>query len=184
MGKTQYELEERPIIEESLSASDHRAEFAVSNKIPCSISGLGSAVGGGLLGYVFGFGGKLIGSRKFSPCHAAAVQSAKQFALIGGLYAMVSCFAVRIRQKEDSWTSGVSGCATGLALGWAGGPAGALRGCVGFGAVSAVLDSISRNPAQADTNGLETSTQGPKGCSSLGCRVLAIPHRSKQRNSY
>lgn len=183
MGKTQYELEERPIIEESLSASDQGGEFAVSTKIPCTISGLGSAVGGGLLGYVFGFGGKLIGTRKLSPCHAAAMQSAKQFALIGGLYAVVSCFAVRIRQKEDAWTSGISGCATGLALGWAGGPAAALRGCAGFGAVSAVLDSVSRNPAQADTGRMKTGVMRNRGCSSQGCRILAIPRIRKRKSS-
>ncbi|GMH32310.1 hypothetical protein BSKO_00144 [Bryopsis sp. KO-2023] len=148
MGKQQYELESQPIIEESISATPG-AQSLGNVQMPCSVDGIMNGLGGGLLGYVFGFGRHLISTRKVAACNQAALVSAKQFAIIGGLYAAVSCFCIRIRQKQDLWNGGVSGCATGLALGWKGGPVSALQSCIGFGALSAFFDGMNKDAAQA-----------------------------------
>lgn len=113
---------------------------------PCSISGIGAGISSGMLGFVFGFGGywlkeRLKGTWKASMRDGWA--SAKTFAVLGGLYAAVSCFMLRLRQKNDAINSAVSGCSTGLALGWKNGPASALQSCVLFGAFSYFLDGMS-----------------------------------------
>lgn len=52
-----------------------------------------------------------------------AFASAKSFALLGGVYTAASCYVKRLRQKDDDVTKLMAGCATGLASGWAMGPA-------------------------------------------------------------
>jgi hypothetical protein len=50
----------------------------------------------------------------------------------------------RLRQKSDAVNAGVSGCSTGLVLGWGtGGWIGGLQSCVLFGAFSYFLDGTS-----------------------------------------
>jgi hypothetical protein len=50
----------------------------------------------------------------------------------------------RLRQKTDAVNAGVSGCSTGLVLGWGtGGWIGGLQSCVLFGAFSYFLDGTS-----------------------------------------
>lgn len=169
MVKSQYELESKPIIEDSFSSE---TELIAAPSIPCSLTAVRSALGGGLLGYVFGFGQKLLTTRKLGPSHGGAVLTAKQFALIGALYSFVSCCAVRIRQKEDAWTSGVSGCATGLALSWSSGPSAAIRGCAVFGGLSAAIEMMNTNPAQALGMANLVSVQRKNVCEGGGCSVL------------
>jgi import inner membrane translocase subunit TIM22 len=78
------------------------------------------------------------------PSLDAGWTSAKTFAVMGGLYAGVSCFMLRLRQKQDAWNGAASGCATGLALGWpTGGAIGALQSCAMFGAFSYFLDGMA-----------------------------------------
>lgn len=170
MVKPQYELEAKPIIEDSISSD---TDLRVAPSVPCSMSAIQSGFGGGLLGYVFGFGQKLFSSRQLGACNGPAMQTAKQFAVIGALYSFVSCCAVRIRQKEDAWTAGVSGCATGLALSWSTGPSAAVRGCAVFGGLSAAIEMMNKNPAQAFT-GLNSALleRRKTACGEGGCSIL------------
>lgn len=75
--------------------------------------------------------------------------SAKTFGLMGGLYAGVNCFMLRLRQCEDSWNSAASGCATGLALGWKGGPLSALQSCFMLGIFSYFIEGMGGGSAEA-----------------------------------
>ena len=117
-----------------------------STKVPCSIQGITSGLGGGVLGYVFGFGRTLLTTRKLKALHAAGVESGTTFAVFGGVYAAALCFCSRIRQKDDFWNGGLAGCATGVVVAWKGGPVSALQSCIGIGVLSAVFDVIGKEP--------------------------------------
>ncbi|KAF5832439.1 Tim17/Tim22/Tim23/Pmp24 family-domain-containing protein [Dunaliella salina] len=67
-------------------------------------------------------------------------KSARALALVSGMYTWIHCLCQRIRLKEDGYNRGAAGCATGLVLGWKGGPASALQSCAGFGLISYILD--------------------------------------------
>ncbi|PRW61599.1 mitochondrial import inner membrane translocase subunit TIM22-2-like [Chlorella sorokiniana] len=120
---------------------------------PCSISGLGAGVSGGMLGFVWGFGGYWIRSIKGGGQWKLAVgegwASAQTFAIMSGVYAAVGCFMQRLRQKNDAWNGAASGCATGLALGWKQGPMSALQSCAMLGIFSYFIDGMSGGEAQA-----------------------------------
>lgn len=118
---------------------------------PCTIKGLASAAGAGALGYFFGFVPGIIKhkARKWGLIHAEGLKSAQQLAIMSGLYTAVHCICQRVRQTEDGWNRGIAGCATGLALGWQGGPWSAAQSCVGLGVLSYVLDFAQAAPAQA-----------------------------------
>ncbi|KAK9804838.1 hypothetical protein WJX72_008146 [[Myrmecia] bisecta] len=120
-------------------------------ELPCTLNGIMAGFSGGSLGYVFGFGPHLFthkGPGRLKASNYKGLESAKTFAIMGGLYAAVSCYMKRIRLKEDAFNGGAAGCATGLALGWSGGPRSALQSCVGFGLFSFVIDYFS-NPGAA-----------------------------------
>ena len=142
-------------------------------KTPCTITGITAGISSAMLGYLFGFAGYWFGQRKSGiwkeSLHAGA-SSAKTFALLGGLYSGVSCFMSRLRQKNDALNSGVSGCSTGLALGWkSGGPIAAAQSCVMFGLFSYFLDNQS-DSANAATNSLH----GAKKWKSRGVRKGSV----------
>ncbi|PSC74053.1 mitochondrial import inner membrane translocase subunit TIM22-2-like [Micractinium conductrix] len=123
---------------------------------PCTLTGLGAGLSSGSLGWVFGFGGywlKNMRKGQFKASLAEGWGSAKTFAIMGGLYAAVSCFMVRLRQKNDAWNGAASGCATGLALGWKQGPMGALQSCAMLGFFSYFVDGMTGSPAEAATHG-------------------------------
>ncbi len=126
-------------------------------KTPCLITGLGAGVSSAMLGYVFGFGGYWISQRTagtLSLANQGGLQSAKAFSVLGGLYAGVSCFMQRLRQKNDALNAGASGCATGLVLGWGtGGWLGGLQSCVMFGGFSYMLDGTTGGSAEASVAG-------------------------------
>ena len=121
---------------------------------PCTISGIGAGISSGMLGYIFGFAGYWLKERGKGVWKASlegGMSSAKTFAILGGLYSGVSCFMTRLRQKNDAINAGVSGCSTGLVLGWtSGGPAAAVQSCMMFGLFSYFLDNMS-DEAQAST---------------------------------
>ncbi|KAL4424237.1 hypothetical protein ABPG75_001538 [Micractinium tetrahymenae] len=119
---------------------------------PCSLTGLGAGISGGALGWVFGFGGYWIRNLRGGQLKASLAEgwgSAKTFGIMGGLYAAVSCFMQRLRQKNDAWNGAASGCATGLALGWKQGPINALQSCAMLGFFSYFVDSMGVQPAEA-----------------------------------
>jgi import inner membrane translocase subunit TIM22 len=113
-------------------------------KTPCTLTGIGAGVSSAMLGYVFGFGGYWISQRSkgaLQLANQAGLGSARTFAILGGLYSGVSCFMSRLRQKNDAFNAGVSGCSTGLVLGWtSGGPIAAVQSCAMFGLFSYFLD--------------------------------------------
>lgn len=108
----------------------------------CFAQGLTSAAGAGALGYFFGFVPALLRhkGRAWGLVNAEGMRSARQLALMSGLYTTIHCICGRIRLKEDGWNRAVAGCSTGLVLGWAGGPVSALQSCAGIGALSYFLD--------------------------------------------
>lgn len=123
-----------------------------ASEMPCAITGLSSGLSGGALGYAFGFGGQLIkhrGKGRWKACTAEGWSSAKTFAIMGGLYAAVSCFSKRLRQKDDAWNGFASGCATGLVLSWGGKPMAMAQSCLGFGAFSFVFDYMGNKSPPA-----------------------------------
>eukprot|EP00890_Picochlorum_soloecismus_P000827 jgi/Picsp_1/1745/NSC_05217-R1_hypothetical protein CHLNCDRAFT_58549 [Chlorella variabilis] len=64
-------------------------------RTPCSISGISAGISSGMLGFVFGFGGYWLKERLKGTWKASMRDgwgSAKTFAVLGGLYAAVSCF--------------------------------------------------------------------------------------------
>lgn len=132
-------------------------------KTPCTITGVTAGISSAMLGYLFGFGGYWIGQRKtgiWKESLRAGVSSAKTFALLGGLYSGVSCFMSRLRQKDDAVNSGVSGCSTGLVLGWkSGGPIAAAQSCVMFGLFSYFLDNQADSANAASLNCLQTKAR-------------------------
>jgi len=153
---------------------------------PCSISGISAGISSGMLGFVFGFGGYWLKERMKGTWKASMRDgwaSAKTFAVLGGLYAAVSCFMVRLRQKNDAINSAVSGCSTGLVLGWKNGPASALQSCVLFGAFSYFLDGMSAEATTeldaSESKARVTNSKADKrdrGChSSSFCLIPAIP---------
>lgn len=71
---------------------------------PCSINGIMAGISGGTLGYAFGFAGYWFSNRlkgNFRGSLGSGWASAKTFGIMGGLYAAVSCFMLRLRQKQD-----------------------------------------------------------------------------------
>lgn len=132
-------------IVDKTSSSSLQDDQEMNFKTPCTITGITSGISSAMLGYLFGFGGYWFAQRKagvWKESVRAGVSSAKTFALLGGLYAGVSCFMSRLRQKDDAVNSGISGCSTGLALGWkSGGPIAAAQSCVMFGLFSYFLDN-------------------------------------------
>lgn len=122
---------------------------------PCTVTGLMAGLSGGSLGYVFGFGGywmrNIRGGGVWKTSLAEGWASASTFAIMGGLYAAVNCFMLRLRKTNDAWNGAASGCATGLALGWKQGPLGALQSCGMLGVFSYFIDSMGAGVAEAAT---------------------------------
>jgi len=159
-------------------------------RTPCSISGISAGISSGMLGFVFGFGGYWLKERLKGTWKASMRDgwgSAKTFAVLGGLYAAVSCFMVRLRQKNDAINSAVSGCSTGLAVGWKNGSSSALQSCVLFGAFSYFMDGMSAE-ATTEMDASKSKERArvrrcqadkcERGCqSSLFCLIPAIPLR-------
>ncbi|EFN53590.1 hypothetical protein CHLNCDRAFT_58549 [Chlorella variabilis] len=139
------------------------AEDSGGFQTPCTITGVMAGLSGGTLGYVFGFGGywmrHMRGGGQWKPSLAEGWGSAKTFGIMGGLYAAVSCFMQRLRQKNDAWNGAASGCATGLALGWKQGPLSALQSCAMLGAFSFFVDGMGVNQAAA------AAAESPAGAS-------------------
>jgi hypothetical protein len=87
-------------------------------KLPCFVKGLEAAFSGGVLGYVFGFGSKMVmfrGSGGFKARWAVSAlegkSCARTFATFGGIYAAAMCYSRRLRLKNDAIDGAVAGCA-------------------------------------------------------------------------
>ncbi|CAO1605939.1 MAG: hypothetical protein LQ349_002437 [Xanthoria aureola] len=83
-------------------------------------------------------------SRGFRDMGSRSYSSAKNFGIIGAMFAGTECCIESYRAKSD-WKNGVSaGCITGGTLGAKAGPQAAAFGCVGFAAFSAAVDAFMR----------------------------------------
>uniref|UniRef100_A0A0G4GZ21 Mitochondrial import inner membrane translocase subunit TIM22 n=1 Tax=Chromera velia CCMP2878 TaxID=1169474 RepID=A0A0G4GZ21_9ALVE len=132
-----------------------RVSAAVSEG--CVTRGIVGGVGGYVLGLLFGgffFGMKPIEQdishlpwreqirQSYKGFIPEVVSSAKGFAKIGAIYSIVDCFVERERATKDTMQSVYSGCVTGAALAWNGGPGAMVGGCVFFATFSAVMDKF------------------------------------------
>lgn len=120
-------------------------------KLPCFVKGLEAAFSGGVLGYVFGFGSKMVmfrGSGGFKARWAVSAlegkSCARTFATFGGIYAAAMCYSRRLRLKNDAIDGAVAGCSTGLLIGFQSGAGamGAAQSCLGLGVVSYYLEKL------------------------------------------
>ncbi|MCJ1407473.1 Mitochondrial import inner membrane translocase subunit tim22 [Ptychographa xylographoides] len=84
-------------------------------------------------------GFKDMGSRSFS--------SAKNFGLVGSIYAGTECCIEGFRAKNDMTNAIAAGCITGGVLGAKGGPQAAAIGCAGFAAFSTAIETWLRMPS-------------------------------------
>jgi len=91
---------------------------------------------------------KVEGSR-FRTSLQKAKASSKTFGIMGGMYTFTACASRKIRGKDDAINLAIAGCASGIALGWEGGPVSALQSCAGMGAFSWFFDGKRLN----DTDG-------------------------------
>lgn len=70
----------------------------------------------------------------------SSVQSAKNFAVIGGIFSATECVIEKARAKSDLSNGLYAGCLTGGAVAWRGGPGAMALGCAGFAAFSTAID--------------------------------------------
>ena len=82
-------------------------------------------------------------------CDSMFTTLVQAFAVFGGVYAFAQCVIQRLRQKEDIYTSGLAGCATGLVMGIGNGFQGALASAAMMGGFSVVIDLMGKPEAQA-----------------------------------
>ncbi|KAF4163091.1 hypothetical protein CNMCM6936_001228 [Aspergillus lentulus] len=86
--------------------------------------------------------------RGFKDMGARSWSSAKNFGIVGALYAGTECCIEGLRAKNDLTNSVAAGCITGGILGAKAGPQAAAAGCVGFAAFSAAIDAYMRMPSE------------------------------------
>lgn len=155
--------------------------------IPCSITGLMAAASGGALGFVFGFGSRVV--RGASPLAASASASAASaasaapssriaaaladgrasaasFASFGGIYSAAACAVARVRDVDNDPLNGaIAGCVTGAALGWkgGGGVAGAAQSCAMLGGFSYFIDRMQGGQVAQAAAAAVAGSEGGEG---------------------
>lgn len=82
-------------------------------------------------------GFKDMGKKSFS--------TAKNFAVVGSIFAGSECCIEAYRAKNDLYNSASAGCFTGAVLGAKAGPQAAAIGCAGFAAFSTAIDYYMRS---------------------------------------
>lgn len=145
---------------------------------PCTLQAIGSAIPSGIIGWVFGFVPSVVSNRKFSAWKtwtSDAGASGKNLMVFSGVYGLVHCVLTRMRQHDDWINRGVAGCATGLAVGWSGGPQAAGQSCLGIGLLSSVIDLGSLG-GEAPAN----AAAAKPGCCSVSFGL--VPHQRRRVN--
>jgi import inner membrane translocase subunit TIM22 len=71
-----------------------------------------------------------------------SLSMAKNFAVVGAIYASTECVIEGYRARHDIVNSVSAGCVTGGLLGVKSGPQAAFVGCIGFAAFSAAMDTF------------------------------------------
>ncbi|KAI1658994.1 mitochondrial import inner membrane translocase, subunit Tim17/22 [Daldinia decipiens] len=79
-----------------------------------------------------------MGSRSYS--------TAKNFGLVGLMFAGIECGIEGYRAKNDMYNGAAAGCLTGGILARGGGPTAVAGGCAAFAAFSAAIDAWLRSP--------------------------------------
>jgi mitochondrial import inner membrane translocase subunit TIM22 len=132
----------------------YRMESLLQN---CGVKAVLSTVAGGAMGMVFGsfFGANIDPSRmseldklpmrRQMAAHVkemgtAGFRMAKQFALIGAMFALSECIVEKARGRSDLGNSAAAGCITGAALAYKSGMGGICLGAAGFAAFSLAID--------------------------------------------
>ncbi|KAL7270305.1 Mitochondrial import inner membrane translocase subunit tim22 [Rhizina undulata] len=82
--------------------------------------------------------------RGFKDMGARSYSSAKNFAIVGSIFAGTECCIESFRAKNDMYNGVSAGCITGGALAAKAGPQAATIGCAGFAAFSAAIDYYLR----------------------------------------
>ncbi|KAL1302986.1 hypothetical protein AAFC00_003302 [Neodothiora populina] len=82
--------------------------------------------------------------RGFKDMGKASWSSAKNFGLVGAIFAGTECCIEGLRAKNDLYNGVAAGCLTGGALAAKAGPQAAAFGCAGFAAFSAAIDWYMR----------------------------------------
>jgi len=83
----------------------------------------------------------------FKEMGRASWSSAKNFGLVGAIFAGTECCIEGFRGKNDLGNGVAAGCITGGALAAKAGPQAAAVGCAGFAAFSAAIDYYMRMPS-------------------------------------
>lgn len=79
-----------------------------------------------------------------------SLSSAKNFGLIGTIFAGTECCIEGFRAKNDHINGIAAGCLTGGGLAYKAGPQAAALGCGGFAAFSAAIEWYLRRPETDD----------------------------------
>ncbi|XP_053990595.1 uncharacterized protein LOC128882845 [Hylaeus volcanicus] len=122
----------------------------------CLVRAAVMGAGGGMLGILCGsfmFGMKHVDvnpdanwrqtiKHTYSNFFRHATKTGKDFMKLGFLYSFIECLVIKERAKHDILTALISGCATGAALGYKGGPIAMASGCIGFGFFSCLMERL------------------------------------------
>lgn len=87
----------------------------------------------------------------FKEMGKASWSSAKNFGLVGAIFAGTECCIEGFRAENDLYNGVAAGCITGGALAAKAGPQAAAVGCAGFAAFSAAIDYYMRMPSDDKT---------------------------------
>mmetsp|Transcript_36364 Transcript_36364/g.102729 ORF Transcript_36364/g.102729 Transcript_36364/m.102729 type:complete len:237 (-) Transcript_36364:201-911(-) len=125
------------------------AEELPQAQLPCFFKGVEAALSGAVLGYVFGWGSKMVMYRdgggfraRLGAAAADGGSTAKTFGVFGGIYTAMQCYVGRIRQKQDPFNNAIAGCSTGLLVAYQGGPFVAAQSCIGIGIISYYIEKL------------------------------------------
>ncbi|MEW5302548.1 MAG: hypothetical protein WDW36_005323 [Sanguina aurantia] len=148
-------------------------------KQPCTLKGISAGLGAGVLGYVFGVLPSVLRNRTFKArgtWHADGITSFAAFALMSGLYAGVHCLLIRIRETDDAINRGLAGAASGLVIGWNGGPMSALQSAGFIGVLSYAFD-FGESSAHACCSSCATDSMRSRPPAALGPGVSPGQHQ-------
>ncbi|GAX83756.1 hypothetical protein CEUSTIGMA_g11181.t1 [Chlamydomonas eustigma] len=157
----------------------------IPDKQPCFVNAITSAIPAGILGWFFGLVPSMVRNRSLSLTKtwlSDAALSGQNLAKFSATYALSHCILTRVRQIDDAINRGAAGCATGLVIGFSGGPAAALQSCVGIGLISSILDLGGGSSEQAALASSSPSWRRRSCCA--GCASSSNPSCQSQASAH